>query len=192
MMDIKNEQTPDPAAAVSAATGGRESVAKLSQEQYRQLQLVARSYMRRERQGHTYQPTALLNEALARLFDSSQKFADKQHFYATCARQMRNILVDHAKARQRMKRGGPDRQLSNDVENVAAESVDNAGVIELDDLLSQFEQVDLESARAFELHYFGGLTLGETAEALSLSEATVQRRLRLAKAWFLLRIQPPL
>lgn len=188
-MDIRKDKDSDPADGPPTTDGKeRDSVAKLSAEQYRQLQIVARSYMRRERRGHTYQPTALLNEALARLFDSPQQFEDRQHFQATCARQMRHILVDHAKARHRIKRGGPERHQDEDVEKLAVEPVDNVSLVELDDLLTQFEQVDAESARAFELHYFGGLTLSETAEALSISEATVQRRLRLAKAWFLARM----
>lgn len=168
-----------------------DSVAKLSAKQYRQLQMVARSYMRRERRGHTYQPTALLNEALARLFDSSQHFENRQHFYATCARQMRHILVDHAKARRRIKRGGPDRALIEEFANVLGKSDDGVGVVEVDDLLSQFEQVDSEAARAFELHYFAGLTIEETAEALEISQATVLRRIRFAKAWLLARLLPP-
>jgi RNA polymerase sigma factor (TIGR02999 family) len=184
----EEQQGAEPADKQSDPLAPRPTVARLSPEQYRQLQIVARSYMRRERRGHTFQPTALLNEALARLFDSPQQFEDRQHFHATCARQMRHILVDHAKARIRIKRGGPDRMQVDDVLNLAIEPVDNASLVELDDLLSQFEQVDAESATAFELHYFGGLTLPETAEALSLSEATVQRRLRLAKAWFLARM----
>jgi RNA polymerase sigma factor (TIGR02999 family) len=187
-METNKADGADPADGQSTAVNTRPSVARLSPEQYRQLQIVARSYMRRERSGHTFQPTALLNEALARLCDSPQQFEDRQHFHATCARQMRHILVDHAKARIRFKRGGPDRIQVDDVVNLAIEPVDNVSLVELDDLLSQFEQVDAESARAFELHYFGGLTLSETAEALSLSEATVQRRLRLAKAWFLARM----
>ncbi len=189
-MDIKTRLPADPEAGGTAAPHDADSVAKLSAEQYQQLQIVARSYMRRERRGHTYQPTALLNEALARLFDSSQRFENRQHFYATCARQMRHILVDHAKGRRRIKRGGPDRTSIEEFANAVGESEDSAGIVEIDDLLSQFEQADKESAQAFELHYFGGLTIEETAETLEISQATVQRRIRFAKAWLLARLLP--
>ena len=193
MVNVMHSGPEDPTSNIVGGpqTDDLKNIAKLSAEHYRQLQIVARSYMRRERKGHTYQPTALLNEALARLCAPGREFENRQHFYATCARQMRHILVDHAKARRRIKRGGADQLMVKDYANIVDEREDGVGMIEIDDLLTQFEQVDDKSAQAFELHYFGGLTIDETAGALGLSHATVQRRIRIAKAWLLARLQPP-
>lgn len=167
---------------------GHSGFSELSPTLYFQLQTLARRYMRRERNGHTYQPTELLNEALARLFSSSSPFKDRQHFFATCARQMRFVLVNHAKAKQCVKRGFLERASTEEMEQVVGDQHNVLSIVELDDLLKRFETVDLDASLVFELNYFGGLTLDETAMALGISEATVTRRLRLAKAWFLTKL----
>lgn len=167
---------------------GHSGYAELSPTLYLQLQQLARRYMRRERNGHTYQPTELLNEALARLFSSSCRFQDRQHFFATCARQMRYVLVNHAKAKQCVKRGFTERASTDELEQVVGDQQSVVSIVEIDDLLQRFGTVDRDAALVFELNYFGGLTLDETASALNISEATVTRRLRLAKAWFLTKL----
>ena len=168
---------------------GHSGYADLSPTLYFQLQKLARRYMRRERIGHTYQPTELLNEALARLFSSSSPFKDRQHFLATCARQMRFVLVNHAKAKQCVKRGFIERASTEDMEQVVCDQHNVVSIVELDDLLKRLESVDIDAALVFELNYFGGLTLDETAMALDISEATVTRRLRFARAWFMTKLR---
>lgn len=168
--------------------GNHDALGQLTPLMYQQLRRLARAYMRGERAGHTLQPTALLNEALTRLAGSPVQFQDGKHFYASCARLMRHILVDHAKARQRLKRIGTGEHLplDEDTDSVGQSEVD---ILELDDALSKLERFGARPARAFELKYFGGLTTIEVAAMLGVSEATVDRDLRFAKAWMLAELR---
>ena len=110
------------------------------------------------------------------------EWEDRAHFYAVAAQTMRRILVDHARARGRNKRGGGDVRIPLE-ESVAAAPSRSADVIALDEALSRLSSLDERKAKAVELHYFGGLTYDETARVLGISPATVDRELRLAKAW---------
>lgn len=148
--------------------------------------------MRQERPGHTLQATAVVHEAFVKLVEMNVSWQDRAHFFAVAARQMRRILVDHAKARYRVKRGGTTTGALPDLE-VAESGPITAGdidVLEIDDALQRLATNIPRLAEIVELHYFGGLTYQELAETLKVSEATVDRELRLAKAWILKQIRP--
>ena len=138
--------------------------------------------MRGERPGHTLQPTALVNEALLRLVEADVPWRDRAHFFAVAARQMRHILVDHARSRGRDKRGGDAVHVSLEDAGEIDIAIDR-DVIALDDALKDLAKFDRRKHDMVELHYFGGLSIDETAQALEVSPKTVQRELRLAEAW---------
>ena len=149
--------------------------------------------MRRERPGHTLQATAVVHEAFVKLVEMNVSWQDRAHFFAVAARQMRRILVDHAKARYRSKRGGTTA--TNSLEEfhtlefgpITSGDID---VLEIDEALERLAGHNPRLAEIVELHYFGGLTYQELSETLKISEATVDRDLRLAKAWILKQIRP--
>jgi RNA polymerase sigma factor (TIGR02999 family) len=157
--------------------------AQLMEIVYGKLRQLASGYMRRERQGHTFQTTDLVNEAYLRLVE--QKDLDLQnraHFFAIAARNMRRILVEHARGRMAEKRGGGVQKIPLDEELVY--SSDRAQpLIELDEALERFEQLDPSTVRVIELRFFGGLTVPETALALGISDRTVKRRWKSGRAW---------
>jgi RNA polymerase sigma factor (TIGR02999 family) len=175
-------------------SGDARALDRLTPLVYEELRELAHRYMRRERSNHTLQATAVVHEAFVRLVGMEVSWQDRGHFYAVAARLMRRILVDHAKARHRVKRGGPVTIVSVDVYqddnelNTPATSGE-IDVLEIDEALERLAQQDERLANAVELHYFGGLTYQETAKALGVSEATVHRDLRLAKAWILKQIR---
>jgi RNA polymerase sigma factor (TIGR02999 family) len=161
---------------------------------YEELKTLARRYMRRERAGHTLQATAVVHEAFVRLVGMDVPWQDRVHFFAVAARLMRRILVDHAKGRQRTKRGGALSIVSLGSGNEGGQSSSSASeidVLEIDDALERLAERDARLAQIVELHYFAGLTYQETALALEISEATVHRDLRMAKAWILSQIRAP-
>ena len=150
---------------------------------YGQLHGIARRQLQGERPDHTLQPTALVHEAYLRLVGVDAPFEHRVHFLAVAARTMRHILVDHARARLRIKRGGGAVQvtLQEGMDAVAASPV--ADLVALDDALTRLSILHERKARVVELHYFGGLTHLEVAQALDVSPGTVDRDLRTARAW---------
>ena len=149
---------------------------------YEELRRLAHHYMRGERAGHTLQTTALVNEAYLRLADLDRmEWRDRAHFFAMAATLMRRILVDHARARARDKRGGRIVLTSLDGKQIASAS--NVDVIALDEALDRLAAMDPQQSRIVQLRFFGGLTIEETAEAMSLSPATIKREWTMAKAW---------
>jgi RNA polymerase sigma factor (TIGR02999 family) len=167
--------------------GDRNALAELTPIVYRELHKLASNYMRRERAGHTLQATALVNEAFMRIGRTPMSFADCSHFYGVAAKLMRHILVDHAKARVRVKRGGGMVQVEVDVDAIA--SMGGLDIIEIDEALEKLAIIHSEAARAVELHYFGGMTAEETAAVLGVSVSTVGRDIRFAKAWLLRQVR---
>lgn len=161
---------------------------------YEELRVRARHYMRRERPGHTLQATAVVHEAFVKLVEMNVSWQDRAHFFAVAARQMRRILVDHAKARYRAKRGGTTTTNSIEEELHALDTgpitSGDIDVLEIDEALERLAAHNARLAEIVELHYFGGLTYQELSETLKISEATVDRDLRLAKAWILKQIRP--
>lgn len=149
--------------------------------------------MRQERPGHTLQATAVVHEAFVKLVEMNVSWQDRAHFFAVAARQMRRILVDHARSRYRVKRGGTTTGGPlTDLPDPEAGSLTtgNIDVLEIDEALQRLATNIPRLAEIVELHYFGGLTYQELAETLKVSEATVDRELRLAKAWILKQIRP--
>ena len=156
---------------------------------YDELRAVAARYLRRERQDHTLQPTALVNEAYLRLIDQKQvQWQNRAHFVGVAAQMMRRILVDHAKSHNRAKRGGGAGKVSLD-EAVALSEERAADLVELDQALTDLETFDKRKSRVVEMRYFGGLSVEETAEVLKVSLITVARDWKLAKAWLYTRIE---
>ena len=165
-----------------ARQGRREAADELMPMVYDQLRRLAESYLSNERPGHTLVATALVHEAYLRLAGADVDWRDRVHFFAVAAKQMRYILVDHAKSRGRIKRGSGGGQVSLDDVTLAYEEAP-LDVIAVDEALKRLAEFDARKSEAVELLYFGGLTYEETAEAMGTSVATVQRELKIAKAW---------
>ena len=150
---------------------------------HHELHQIARRCMADERAGHTFQATALVNEAYLRLVDANDvAWHDRTHFLAVAARMMRRILVDHARTRLAQKRGGGAAQVTFD-EGLVVSNEPRADFVALDDALKTLETFDERKSRVVELRFFGGLSVEETASALKVSPATVMGDWRLAKAW---------
>jgi len=165
--------------------GEREALQKLVPLVHAELSRLAHHHMSGERTGHTLQTTALVNEAYLRLVDSSQvRWQNRAHFFAVSAQLMRRILVDFARSRNYLKRGGGAQQVVLDEAMLISQGPD-IDVVLLDDALSALSAVDPRKAQSVELRFFGGLTEEEAAEVLKVSPETVRRDLRLAKAWLL-------
>ena len=163
-------------------SGNEKALDRLMPLVYDELRRLASRYMRSERSGHTLQATALVNEAYLRLVDMKVSWQDRAHFFAVAARLMRRLLVDHARAQQRAKRDGAGQKVSLD-EALEVSSQPPLDLVALDEALTRFATFDPRKAEIVELHFFGGLSNEEVAEVLGVSRATVQRDLRLAKAW---------
>jgi RNA polymerase sigma factor (TIGR02999 family) len=146
-----------------------------------ELRRIARNHMRHEREGHTLQASALVNEAYLRLIEIKQvQWQNRAHFFAMASRLMRRILVDAARVKAYQKRGaGAQRVTLTDALAVASRQ----DLVAVDDALTTLESVDPRKCQVVELRFFGGLSIEETAEALGVSEGTVRRDWRLAKAW---------
>jgi len=149
---------------------------------YAELRRIAAHYMRHERPGHTLQTSALVNEVYLRLVSENVSWQSRAHFFGIAAQLMRQILVDHARTRTRLKRGGDQVRVS--LAEAAETPVGKAAdLIALDDALNTLAALDPQQSRIIELRFFGGLTTEETAEALGVSTATVERDWRVARAW---------
>lgn len=151
---------------------------------YDELRRRAAAYLRRERPGHTLQPTALVHEAYLKLLGQRNgDWNDRQHFFAVASQIMRRILVDHARNRHRRKRGGPAEELPLDEAMLAASDAANIDLIALDEALARLARLDPRQEKLVELRYFGGLSLEKAAETLNISRATAARDWQIAKAW---------
>lgn len=148
-----------------------------------ELHRLAHHYMSRERAGHTLQTTAILNEAYLRLVDNTKPvWQGRTHFIAAAAQLMRRILVDYARARKSLKRGGGALRVTLD-EAAFAPEARSEDLLALDEALERLAVQDARKSQIVELRYFGGLTVEETAEFLKLSQRTVEREWTMAKAW---------
>jgi RNA polymerase sigma-70 factor (ECF subfamily) len=156
---------------------------------HRELHQIARRCMAGERAGHSFQATALVNEAYLRLVDTPNvDWQDRAHFLAVSARIMRHILVDHARARLSQKRGGQAEKVSLDDARVVADDR-RQDFVALDDALKALAAFDERKSRVVELRFFGGLSVEETASALRVGPDTVMRDWRLARAWLQLEMR---
>ena len=158
---------------------------------YEGLREIARRHMRHERSDHTLQPTALVHEAYLRLVDQDRAvWEDRTHFLCIGAKAMRRVLVDHARARTRQKRGGGIELLSLE-DSPAPIRVELPDLVALDEALTRLAKFDQRKSDIVELHYFGGLSYDEIAEAVSVSPATVARELNFAKSWLYKELANP-
>ena len=151
---------------------------------YDELHRQAARFLRKERQGHTLQTTALIHEAYLKLIDQRDvNWESRTHFFAIAAQAMRRILVDYAKTTHRKKRGGSDLKLPLEEAMTVAAEEKSVDLIALDEALNKLAAQDERQARVVELRYFSGLSLAETAEALHISRATVATDWNMAKVW---------
>jgi RNA polymerase sigma-70 factor (ECF subfamily) len=165
--------------------GDEKAIDRLMPLVYDELNRLAHRYMRRERPGHSFQTNDLVNEAYLRLVDhKGMRWQNRAHFYAVAAQAMRRILVDRARSRGSIKRGG-------DIQLVDLEQADTAPekqadeLVALDDALTDLAAMDPRKAKVVEMRYFGGMSVEETAEALDVSPVTIMRDWNTAKAWLL-------
>lgn len=167
------------------SSGDKAALALLAEHVYPELRLMARRYMKTERQGNTLQTTALVHEVYLRLIDVTKvEWHERAQFFAMAAQMMRHILVDAARARGADKRGGRAVKVNLDETAVLA-SMPNRSILALDEALTAFSRVAPRQAKVVELRYFGGLTEDEIVAALKISPRTVRRDWDLAKAWLL-------
>lgn len=146
---------------------------------------MARRYMAREKDGHTLQTTALINEVYLRLVEVDEvQWQDRAHFFAISAQLMRRILTDFARSRGYQKRGGGARHVPLD-EGCMASAEPGVDLIALEDALTRLGATDVRKSKVVELRFFGGLTVDETAEVLQVSGETVMRDWSMARAWLL-------
>lgn len=167
------------------SNGDLSALEKLTPLVYRELHRLAQVYMRGERPGHALQTTALVNEAYLRLIETDcQSWQNRAHFYAVAAKLMRHILVDFARSRDRIKRGGGLEQVSLD-EALTISANHTAELLDLDEALTKLSKLDERQSQVVELRFFAGLSEAEIAEVLKVSERTVQSDWRQARSWLL-------
>jgi RNA polymerase sigma-70 factor (ECF subfamily) len=176
---------PNEASKLLAAVrdGDKAKLPQLVQLVYDDLRKLAHWYLEGERVSHTLQPTALVHEAFLKLIDQSQvDWRGKSHFFAVGANAMRRILVNHAKSRGRLKRGGKLHKLPlDDALTISLDKHDE--LLALDEALEELAKVDERQATIVELRFFGGLSVEETAEVLNLSKRTIEREWTVCRAW---------
>ncbi|MGD9587393.1 MAG: sigma-70 family RNA polymerase sigma factor [Pyrinomonadaceae bacterium] len=156
---------------------------------YSELRRMAGNFMRRQNEGHTLQPTALVNEAYLRLIDSSRvNWQNRTHFFAICAQLMRRILVDLARRKNSLKRGG-DRVHVTLSDQIGRPPEANEDIVALDEALTRLAEFSERQAKIVELRYFAGLTDEQIAETLEISARTVRRDWTVARAWLFRELQ---
>jgi RNA polymerase sigma factor (TIGR02999 family) len=164
--------------------GDHSAVERLMPLVYAELRDIAERQFRRERAGHTLQPTAVVHEAYFRLVDQTRvTWKNRGHFFSIAAQAMRRILIDHARARKAEKRGGREERVTLDVGIASPEPADDVNLLALDEALVRLKELDEPQARIVELRFFGGLSIDETAEVLETSASSVKREFRSARAW---------
>jgi RNA polymerase sigma factor (TIGR02999 family) len=165
------------------SSGNQQALEELVPLIYKELRQLAHNFLYRERSGHTLQTTALVHEAYLKLIDQRDaRWQNRAHFFAIAAQAMRRILIDSARKHAAAKRGGPREKLSLDeAADISLEPDSN--LLELDEALNELAKIDPQQSRIVELRYFGGLTIEETADVMSVSPATVKREWTMARAW---------
>ncbi len=168
---------------VAVEGGDARAADKLLPLVYEQLRAIARQRMAQERAGHTLQATALVHEAYLRLVGGQQvPWMNRAHFYLAAAEAMRRILIEHARKRDRLKRGGDRRRVPVSVADLAAEQ-DSEEILAVDEAVRRLEETDAQAAKVVQLRFFAGLSVDETARALDLSPRTIAREWAYARAW---------
>ncbi len=163
--------------------GDRTALDRLVPLVYDELRRISKRYLRRQPPGQTLQTTALINEAYLKMVDlPGIDWQNRAHFFAVAAQAMRNLLLDHARAKHRAKRGGDAQQVSLD-EAAMVSVARSEELLALDDALTRLAALDARQSRIVELRYFGGLTVDEVAEVLGISAITIAREWAKAKGW---------
>jgi RNA polymerase sigma-70 factor (ECF subfamily) len=168
--------------------GDADALNKLIPIVYQELHRLAAHYMRKENAGHTLQTTALVNEAYCRLIDQKAKIRNRSQFFGIAANLMRRILIDHARAHGRSKRGG-DAQIMSLDEAAIVSRAKATELISIDEALTRLTEIDPSKSRIVEMKFFGGLTTEEIAEVQKVSSRTVEREWRKARAWLYREVQ---
>ena|SRR2546421_33442 len=183
-MNVSPTNSPEVTKLLVAWGNGDESALnKLMPVVYKELRRLAHQYLQKERAGHTLQTTDLVHEAYLRLVDQERvKWQNRAHFFGVAAQLMRRILVDQARRRGRLKRGGGSVMVSLDEGAVVSRRSD-LDVIAVDEALTRLAEFDQRKARIVELRFFGGLSVDETADFIKTSSVTVMRDWKMAKAW---------
>jgi len=170
--------------------GDQGALEKLMPLVYSELRRLASNYLRRERVEHTLQPTALVNEAYLKLIDQrNAKWQNRAHFFGISAQLMRRILVDHARQRQAVKRGGSEQQRLSITSAEAVVKPPEVDLLALNEALDELGRMDPQQSRIVELKFFGGLSIEEMAEVTGVSHATVERDWKMARAWLRRRLE---
>ena len=168
---------------IAWSAGDRDALEKLVPLVYADLRSRAEGYLRKERSGHTLQPTALVNEAYLKLVDQTRvKWQNRAHFYAVASRAMREVLVDYARRHRAGKRGSGETRVAFE-DGMKATPERSLDLLALDMALDRLAQLDERQSRLVEMRVFAGLTIDETAEALGISPATVSREWKHAEIW---------
>ena len=183
MAENQDNSRPITNLLVELRKGNKDAEAQLIPLVYNELHRLARHYMRGEREGHTLQTSALVNEAYLRLMgEHGVDWKNRAHFFGVSAQIMRRILVDHARNRDAQKRGGDVQKIS--LENAFVYSDEQSWqVVAVHEALNKLVQWDSRQAQIVEMRFFGGLNVEETAEAMNVSPTTIKREFQLAKAW---------
>ncbi|HEY1895161.1 MAG TPA: sigma-70 family RNA polymerase sigma factor [Terracidiphilus sp.] len=175
--------TPVTELLVRWRSGDGDALQALMPLVYDEMRRLAHRYLRRERPGHTLQSTALVHEAFVRLTGNAlPQWEDRAHFFAIAAHLMRQILVEYARSRNAGKRGGDAIKLAIDSVDVPGQSP-GLDIVALDDALKDLARIDPQQSRVVELRFFSGLSIGDTAEVLGISESTVKRDWNTARVW---------
>ncbi len=169
---------------LEAVTSGREHAAdRLMPMLYDEFRRLAANYLQQETPGHTLRPTALVNEAYLKLINQDRvDWKGRTHFFAVGAQAMRRILVDHARSKHRLKRGGGRRKVSLE-EDLTLSPERDEDLLALDEALEKLARIDTRQARIVELRFFGGLTVAEVAQVIGVSERTVRNEWSMVRAW---------
>ncbi len=168
---------------IAGSAGDTHALESLLPLVYAELHRQAVGFFRRERAGHTLQPTALVNEVYLRLINQQEvSWQNRAQFFGIAAQMMRRILVSHARGREAKKRGGAAPHIALE-EELATPSERDPSLLALDDALTRLETVDPEKSRMVELRFFSGLSVEETAEVMGVSPRTIDRQWQTAKAW---------
>ena len=173
---------------VKWSKGDQQALQELMPRVYDELRRVAAHLLRRERAGHTLQPTALVHEAYLRLVDQTRAdWRNRAQFLAVAAQMLRRVLVDHARAKQRRKRGSGTVVISLE-ESLVSGPARNLDVLALDEALSELARLDPQQSRIVELRFFAGVSIEQTSASLGISPATVKRDWAVARAWLYRRL----
>jgi RNA polymerase sigma-70 factor, ECF subfamily len=187
---MNEEQRPDGAPGevtrllLAWNSGDKAALERLMPLVYAELRQLAERHFRKERRGHTLQPTAVVHEAYFRLIDQTRvTWKNRGHFLAIASQAMRRILIDHARGRDAEKRGGEVEKVTLDVSIASPEPSREVDILALDEALKRLKALDGSQAQIVELRFFGGLTIEETAEVMEVSPSSVKRDFRSARAW---------